>query len=156
MWCEIENEPIEMLLHQTQHVYMKYAMSLVADGKDRMHGGQAGILFVLKFKGGMSQKDLAATLHLSAPSITTAIKKLETSGYVVREQDKKDQRIMRLSLTPQGEEFVAHVMEAGKRAQAQAMKHISTEEEMQLRRLLRQMRDNLTAEGDDAEHVPVL
>ncbi|MDD3402543.1 MAG: MarR family transcriptional regulator [Hespellia sp.] len=148
MWCEMENEPIEMLLHQTHHVYLHYMMAKVQPGAEKMHGGQAGILFLLKFKGGMSQKDLANMLRLSAPSVTTAIKKLEAGGYVIREQDKKDQRIMRLSITPAGNEFVEYVIEAAKVAQERAMRNISKEEELLLRRLLRQMRDNLT-EGKD-------
>lgn len=143
MWCGLENEPIEMLLHQTQHLFMKSAIDMLPPGMEKMHGGQAGIIFVLKFKGGMSQKELAEHLHLSPPSITSAIKKLEAGEYVIRKQDEKDQRIMRLSITPKGERFVEYVIAASKQAEETAMKNISKEEELLLRRLLKQMRDNL-------------
>lgn len=151
MWCEMENEPIQMLLHQVQHLYMRYAIKQVKDGSEKFHGGQAGILFVLKFKGGMSQKELANMLHLSAPSVTAAIQKMEAGGLVKREQDKQDQRVMRLTITPNGEEYVEHIMEAAKKAEALAMSNMSKEEQLLLRRLLKQMRDNL-AEGKDVDY----
>lgn len=156
MWCDMENEPVEMLLHQTNRLYMKYAMSKIhTDGRERLHGGQAGILFILKFKGGMSQKELADMLHLSAPSVTTAIKKLEGEGCVIRRQDEKDQRVMRLSITPKGEEFVQHVIEVAKQTEEAAMKNISEEEKLLLYRILRQMRDNLI-EGTDGKDGKII
>lgn len=155
MWCELEHEPIEMLLHQVQHLYMRYAIKQVQSGSENFHGGQAGILFILKFKGGMSQKELANMLHLSAPSVTAAIRKLEANGAVKREQDKQDQRIMRLTITPKGEEYVEHVIEAATKTEELAMKNMSKEEQMLLRRLLIQMRDNL-AEGKDVDYGKVI
>ncbi|MDD3360760.1 MAG: MarR family transcriptional regulator [Hespellia sp.] len=152
----MENEPVEMLLHQTTRLYMKYAMSkLHTDGKERLHGGQAGILFLLKFKGGMSQKELADMLHLSAPSVTTAIRKLEGEKCVIRRQDEKDQRVMRISITPKGEEFVQHVIEVAKQTEEAALKNISKEEKLLFYRLLRQVRDNLI-EGTDGKDGKII
>lgn len=142
----MENEPLEMLLHQTQHAYMRYAMSSLHGETEQLRGGQAGILMMLKYKGGMAQKELAEKLHFAAPSITTAIKKLDALGYVVRKQDEHDQRIMRLSITPKGETFVNHFIQAARKAEEVAMKDVTEEEQAILRKVLIKMKENLAVE----------
>lgn len=152
MWCGLEYEPIEILFRQVGHLYMQKSIQMLKEDHLELRGGQAGILFVLKFKGGMSQRELAEQLHLSAPSITAAIRKIESSGYVERKQDENDQRIMRLTLTPKGVDYVEHIIKAAKDAEELSMRNISKEEQLLLRRILTQMRDNL-AEGKKIDYL---
>ena len=67
------------------------------------------ILFQLHRDGRISQKELAQKLNVSAPSITSMIQKMEKSGYIVRNVDEKDQRMMRLDLTEKGQACIEHV-----------------------------------------------
>lgn len=69
------------------------------------HPGQAGCLLALSRSGGMSQSDLADALHVSRPTVTVMLQKLEAAGAIERRTDEHDQRVTRLFLTPDGAEL---------------------------------------------------
>ena len=46
--------------------------------------------------------DIAKALHISAGTLTTAVAQLEKKGCLLRQQDKKDKRIVRLYATDKG------------------------------------------------------
>jgi MarR family transcriptional regulator, organic hydroperoxide resistance regulator len=66
------------------------------------HHGELICLRLLADSDGMSQRDLAETLHLSRPRITSILQHLESSGAVRREADPEDQRVTRVFLTRDG------------------------------------------------------
>ena len=66
------------------------------------HHGEIVCLRLLARGDGMSQRDLAETLHLSRPRITSILQGLEKAGAVRREVDPHDQRVTRVYLTSEG------------------------------------------------------
>jgi DNA-binding MarR family transcriptional regulator len=72
------------------------------------HPGAAAVLRVLSAHDGISQRDLADAMHLSRPTITAMLQKMEQHGLIERWDDAADQRLTRIRLTAAG------------RAQAQA------------------------------------
>lgn len=66
------------------------------------HAGAAGFLRVLSAHEGITQRDLAEMLHLSRPTVTTALQRLEQHGLVERWDDETDQRLTRIRLTEKG------------------------------------------------------
>jgi DNA-binding MarR family transcriptional regulator len=66
------------------------------------HPGQAFCLRLIGDQDGITQRDLAAELHLSRPTITRMLQSLEKAGAVVRRPDEADQRLTRVRLTPAG------------------------------------------------------
>jgi MarR family transcriptional regulator, organic hydroperoxide resistance regulator len=66
------------------------------------HHGEVFSLRLLAIHDGMSQRDLAETLHLSRPRVTSILQGLEKAGAVRREADAADQRITRVFLTEEG------------------------------------------------------
>lgn len=90
-----------------------------------------------------SQRELAASMHLSPATVTATLKLLERSGYVRRIADEKDQRINRVALTESGE---AVMLEGMRRMDAldERMQEGLTREECEiLCRCLSKMRENL-------------
>lgn len=69
------------------------------------HPAQAGCLLFLSHTDGLSQSDLAARLHVSKPTVTTMLQKMEAAGTVERRSDEHDQRVTRLYLTPKGHDL---------------------------------------------------
>lgn len=132
----------QILMNQVMHLYVQKSLELVRDIK--MHPGQGGLLWVLKCNEGLSQKELADRLGIKPPSITAMLKKLEAEEYIVRKQDEKDQRITRIYITPEGEKIAACMGEILAKLSKEAFANMSEEEVMLLRRLLLQMRDNLS------------
>ncbi|MFP7154190.1 MarR family winged helix-turn-helix transcriptional regulator, partial [Weissella paramesenteroides] len=52
---------------------------------------------------------LAQTMHLTPSAMTSVIDKLEQKGYVIRNRDTKDRRVVRIGLTHKGRTvFRAH------------------------------------------------
>ncbi|MDD2981393.1 MAG: MarR family transcriptional regulator [Hespellia sp.] len=157
MTCEIETIPMQMLLRQIGHLYMQKSMDWMKEQtcSEGIRGGQAGILFMLKFKGEkgtLSQRELADFLRIKPPSVTAAVKKLEAESYVRRVRDENDQRIMRICLTEKGVLYVEHVIAEVKATEELAFKNMSTEEKLLLRRLLVQVRDNLSDGKEFHDH----
>ena len=79
---------------------------------ERIHPAQAGCLQALAHRDGMSQSDLAEMLHVSRPSVTTMLQRMEGAGLIVRRADEADLRITRVYLTDGGH-ALADRMRAG-------------------------------------------
>ena len=99
---------------------------------------------MLDHAGELSQREMAKHLNVTPPSITAAIQKMEKEGYIRRRPDEKDQRIMRLSITEKGEACLKDIKDVAMKMDAGMFKGMSQEEKLLLRRLLLQMRDNLS------------
>jgi len=74
-----------------------------------IHPGQAFCLRVLADRDGITQRDLADTLHLARPTVTKMVQALERSGAVERRPDPDDQRLTRVYLTGGGRELAAEM-----------------------------------------------
>ncbi len=48
-------------------------------------------------------KDMGAFLYLDSGTLTPVLKKLEQKGYLTRERDKEDERVLNVMITEQGE-----------------------------------------------------
>ncbi len=66
------------------------------------HPGQAICLRILAWHDGVSQRDLAATLQRSAPTVSTMLRRMERGGTIERRLDPDDQRVTRVYLTDEG------------------------------------------------------
>lgn len=108
-----------------------------------VYPGQPYLLFALHHINGQSQKDLAGKLNIKASTIATMVKRMEKTGLIERRQDNEDQRISRVYITEKGNEVCKEVNEARKIIEEESFSNFTEEEQMLLRRLLMQMRDNL-------------
>ena len=125
----------QLLMNQVMHLYIQRSMQLFRDLK--VHPGAGGMLWVLRKNNGMIQKEIA--------------KKLEGEGYIVKKQDEKDQRITRIYITEKGEEIAYHMESVLKTLEEEAFANMSEEEIMLLRRLLLQMKENLSDKNQKGE-----
>lgn len=71
---------------------------------------QLDILMNVHRHPGMSQHDVARRLLVGRSNITMLLPQLEKQGALRREGDAKDKRVMRLYLTPQGEELLGRAL----------------------------------------------
>lgn len=108
-----------------------------------LNRSQAAILFTLHRRKSISQKELARELNMTAPSITSAIQKMEREKYITRETDKSDQRVMRLTLAERGKACIQSVKNVGERMDEIIQGGMSLEEQLLFRRLILQVKDNL-------------
>lgn len=69
---------------------------------ETMHPAQAMCLRALSAEDGISQSDLAGILHVSRPTVTTMLQKMEASGVIERRPDEHDARLTRIYMTEAG------------------------------------------------------
>ena len=99
----------ESLKLDNQLCFPLYAVSKEIIKKYRPHLDKLGLtytqyitLLVLWEHGKMSVKDLGAELFLDSGTLTPVLKSLEEKGYVKRERDKDDERVLCITLTDSG------------------------------------------------------
>lgn len=91
-----------------------------------------------------SQRELAASMHLSPATVTATLKLLERGGYIRRIADDKDQRINRVTLTESGEAVMSEGMQRMDALDDMMQEGLTPEELEMLCRCLSKMRDNLS------------
>lgn len=121
------------MMNRAQEMYQEFDLNK----------SQAGVLFTLHQSDSMSQKELAARLNVTPPSITASIQKMERDGYLTRHPDPKDQRVMRLSLTEKGKSCIQGVRTVARQMEELMFCNMTGEEVALLKRLLLQISDNL-------------
>jgi len=136
-----ENASVFILLEQLSHLSKYHAMKKM-EALD-LKPGQAGILFILNFEGSLSQKELAEKMGITPPSMTVALKKMESRGYVEKEPDKYDQRIVRVCLSDKGKECIESLKGIEEDMEELLFRGMSHEEKLLMKRLLMEMRKNL-------------
>jgi len=67
------------------------------------HPGRAIMLLLLGSEAdGMTQRQVAEMLRVSAPTVTVMLQKMEAHGLIERWTDEEDQRLTRIRMTPKG------------------------------------------------------
>lgn len=118
-----------------------------------IHPGQLAFVKAIREHEGISQRELAEGLHVKAPTVAVAVKRLEKAEIICRRPDPKDQRISRLYLSEKGKsiaEEVTHMIEENEEVLTQGF---SKEELEQLRGFFRRMSENMDRFADPAEEV---
>ena len=64
-----------------------------------LHRGQGFILFHLLQNEGIAQSVIAHAMHVSPATVTNTLQRMERDGWITRERDSMDQRIVRVRLT---------------------------------------------------------
>ncbi len=146
---DMEEASFVMMLDQLGHICKYHAMKRLE--KLDLKPGQAGILFILDFRGSLSQRKLADEMGITPPSMTVALKKLESRGFILKEADERDQRSFRICLTDKGKECMEEIKEIAKDIEILLLKGISDEEKMFMKRLILEMRKNITEQKEFGE-----
>lgn len=141
MSCETNDIPLIGIMGIVLHKMLNTAKGMYQEFD--LNRSQAAILFTLHRRKSISQKELAHELNMTAPSITSAIQKMEREGYITREPDKWDQRVMRLTLAERGKACIQSVKDVGERMDEIILGGMSLEEQLLFRRLMLQVKDNL-------------
>ncbi|MED4136236.1 MarR family winged helix-turn-helix transcriptional regulator [Priestia megaterium] len=108
-----------------------------------LHAGQDNLLCKLWANDGLTQVQLCEHLKCEPPTVTNMVKSLEQKGIIHRKRDEKDGRISRVYLTPEGRDLEGPVNERWRKQQDKLLAGIIPEERLLLRRLMKQMEENL-------------
>ena len=139
--CDINDAPVIGILGIVSH-RAKVAAKDMYSVFD-LNRSQASILLTLHHCESMSQKDLAKQFNITAPSITSSIRKMEQFGYIARQTDPADQRVMRLALTEKGRSCIQSIKDVTDKMEEILLKGMSVEEKILFRRLLVHVNNNI-------------
>ena len=116
--------------------------------KNGVPNGYHKILMELSHNDGATQLQLVKLTHLTAPTVSVALGKMESEGLVTRQTDTADMRVMKVCLTDKGRGKVESVREIFHRADDALVKGIPQEELDSAMKVLRKMLENLLKEED--------
>lgn len=137
----VEDASVFIVLHQLLHLSKYQAMKRMEILG--LKPSQAGILFILNCEGELSQRSLADKIGIKPPSMTVALRKLEERGYIRKEQDEKDQRIVLIRLSEKGRECIESLKGIMSDMEEVLYQGITPEEMMLFRRLVLEMRESI-------------
>jgi len=124
------------LARATDSVVGRISAQLEAQG---LTMGQFGVLEVLLHLGPLCQHALAEKLLRSGGNITLVVDNLEKHGWVRRERQKADRRMIMIHLTQPGRRLIERVFPGHARAIEREMSSLDPREQEDLRRLLRKL-----------------
>src|SRR5204863_883765 len=103
------------------------------------------LLSVLAEEDGISQRELAARMHLEGPTIVRHVDRLADDGYVVRRRDATDRRITRIELTPAGRRRHRELLVVVDALEHDLRSCLTDREQATLQKLLDRIFDHVTA-----------
>jgi DNA-binding MarR family transcriptional regulator len=107
--------------------------------KEKLTVPQLDIISCLDRSKGLPLSELAERLLVTGGNITGIIDRLERDGYVYRERDKKDRRIVRALLTEKGFDLYKSFLPRYKEVMRKINSVLTTQERHQLQRLLKKL-----------------
>lgn len=119
----------------------------------RLTVGQFGVLEALFHSGPLCQGDLAKKILRSGGNMTMIIDNLEKRGLVCRERTSEDRRVLRIVLSPEGEDLVRRILPDHVRIIFEEFRFLTTEEQKKMRRLCLKLlatSDNHSPDGRQA------
>lgn len=109
-----------------------------------LHVGQESALCYLWQQDGITQSQLREMMGCEASTVSNMLKKLEQDGIIYREADRTDGRISKVFLTDKGRQLQEPVIAIWNQQQGKMLEGILPEERLLMRRLLKQMLDNIS------------
>ncbi|MBB5337138.1 MarR family winged helix-turn-helix transcriptional regulator [Pectinatus brassicae] len=109
------------------------------------HHDHSHLLLLIAETPGIIQRDLAIKLDIRPSSMTETLVKLENSGLIIREHDKKDQRVMHIFLTEAGKNSTKESHEQNLALNNSLFDCLSTEEIQQMLTIGQKLSDHLAS-----------
>ena len=148
--------PADMLINEVSKLFDDSIRRKSVNYPSYEHfGGKKGfgarhILFRLaECKGsGITQSELVKLTHLTAPTVSVALQKMEQQGLIKREQNPEDMRETIVVITEKGEDFHDFIKRSIAETQDEMFRDISVNEIEQLRSTLLKIKSNMTGGND--------
>jgi DNA-binding MarR family transcriptional regulator len=109
-----------------------------------LYVGQEMVLFQLTQEDGLTQTHLAERMCIEAPTLTRMLQRMERDQIIKRLPDSDDARISRVYLTEHARSLQPRIEACWMGLEQQTLAGLTQEERLLLRRLLLQVRSNLS------------
>ena len=134
LWVRL-NMTFQLIYHEIQKTLKKESLTLP----------QLDILVCLGRAEGLTLGEIGERLMVTGGNITGVMDRLEKSGYVYRDRDKDDRRVIRAMLTPKGILLHKDILPIFQKKWKEIVGILSPEEQRLLNRLLKKFSHGLFA-----------
>jgi MarR family 2-MHQ and catechol resistance regulon transcriptional repressor len=124
------------LVRASDTVLSKIAADLESEGVTM---GQFAVLEALLHLGPMCQHALAEKLLRSGGNMTLVVDNLQKQGWVKRQRQEKDRRMVEIHLTPKGRRLITRIFPEHAKVIARVMGELTPAEQEDLRRIARKL-----------------
>lgn len=124
------------LVRASDSVLSKVAVHLESEGVTM---GQFAVLEALLHLGPMCQHALAEKLLRSGGNMTLVVDNLQKQGWVKRQRQEKDRRMVEIHLTPKGRTLITRIFPEHAKVIARVMAELTPAEQEDLRRIARKL-----------------
>ena len=128
---------IERLLRHVAFIIKKRGRDILSDFD--ITTPQILALVALKDRPGITMGALCERLYLACSTATDLIDRMEKNGYLERNRDPDDRRVIRLSITEKGQNIIDQVINARRRYVDSILKQLTQEEIDQLAQALEKL-----------------
>lgn len=104
-------------------------------------GSQRRVLFLLRRRGPMSQKELLEVMGVRAGSLSELLSKLESKGCITREKSETDKRNYNVTITPAGLETLTELQQQYHDSMSALLVDFPDEDKIELNRLLEKLQN---------------
>ena len=139
---ELSDTPLKLCNEISRLFRAEFRANDGNEGVMTQHGAHL-VLSTLAMNDGINQLELVNKTHLSAPTVSVIVKRMEAEGIVERRSNPSDNRSYCVFLTHIGREMDRANIENIKKIDAIAHRDISPEEFETLMRILPKIRNNL-------------
>ncbi|HON87731.1 MAG: MarR family transcriptional regulator [Firmicutes bacterium] len=143
--CSESVAEIERLLRHVSFIIKRRGRDILKDFD--ITTPQFLALQVLRDEPGITMGELCEKLFLACSTATDLVDRMEKNGYVNRQRDLEDRRVIRLFITEKGEEIIHEVILARRRYVEQILKQLSAEEIEQLATSLEKLHSLMHSEN---------
>lgn len=98
------------------------------------------ILAALAQEEGLSAGEIGQMLVLDSATVSGTLERMADNGWITKETDHNDRRVMRIRLTPKARELNQRLGQARQESNREFLAPLSLEEKLLLKRLLRDLR----------------
>jgi len=141
LWVRL-NMTFQLISHEIQKTLKKENLTLP----------QLDILVCLGRSEGLTLGEIGERLMVTGGNITGVMDRLEKGGYVYRDRDKNDRRIIRAKLTPKGLSLHNEILPVFRKKWNEIVEILNPEEQRQLNRLLKKFSRGLLTMAYPSRH----
>ncbi len=136
------HETVPMMVNDISHLFFSKVRAMEPEGVMSQHSARV-ILRILNRCDGMRQSELAREAHLSAPTVSATLRRMENEGLIFRREDEQDGRAIGVYLTDKGRAHDAAVRHMLRQLDDVLMQGFTADEIGQLTAMLHRMRENI-------------
>ena len=135
---------VERLLRRVAFIVKRRGRDILADFG--ITNPQFNALLALRDNADMTMGELCEKLMLACSTATDLIDRMEKNGFLVRNRDAQDRRVIRLAVSEKGRQVITEVMSARRRYVASMLQKLTEEEQTQLAQSLDRLHSLMLSE----------